>query len=101
MAFGGDDSSSSEIQASLRPFTPPAALISSKAIVAPARFPVPKIEAGPVRLPRIPILISLSATPTSAAWLADIGIRKSGAESTTATAEAIVVCFRRRQHRKT
>src|ERR1700737_3487604 len=97
MAFGGDDSSSSDIHSSLRPLTPPAALTSSNAIVAPARLPVPKIAAGPVRLPRMPILISLSVTPTSAAWLAESPKRERGAETITAKATENVLCFRRRR----
>src|SRR5438270_4808442 len=97
MAFGGYDSSSNEIHSSLRPFTPPAALISSKAIVAPARLPVPKIAAGPVRLPRIPSLISLSVTPTSAALVVETGSRRSDAETIKLKIDATLAFLTKRQ----
>jgi hypothetical protein len=48
----------------------------------------------------MPTLISLSVTPTSAALLAESGTRDKGTETITANADAITVCFRRRQHRK-
>src|SRR3954464_773630 len=100
MAFGGDDSSSTEIQSSLRPLIPPAAFASSKAIVAPARLPVPNIAAGPVRLPRIPTLISLSVTPASAALLGATETRDNGTETNKATTEAMAACFREPQKRE-
>jgi hypothetical protein len=87
MPFGGEDSSSSEIHSILRPLMPPAALASSKAIVAPERFPVPKIAKGPVKLPRIPTLMAESETPGSSAKQAG-PINSVTATAKTAAAEA-------------
>ncbi len=63
IAFGGDVSSSSISHSSMRPLMPPAAFASSNAMIAPFRLPVPHMAPGPVRLPRIPILILSLVTP--------------------------------------
>src|SRR6266487_1269254 len=71
IALGAEVSSSSMVHSSLRPLTPPAALASSNASTPPERLPVPQMAAGPVRLPRMPILIVLLLSPGASCAAAD------------------------------